>query len=83
MLILSYGSTMLLSHITLWCCFHIVLSWNFFLLFGDGNLKTLIKDVMLWHCPFGINMANACIIVVDEDLIAISNYNLPNMCLMR
>jgi hypothetical protein len=28
-------------------------------------------------------MANACIIVVDEDLIAILNYNLSNMCLMR
>jgi hypothetical protein len=73
----------LLSHMTLWCCFHIVLSWKKLLLIGDGNLKTLIKDAMLWHCLLGINMANACIIVVDEDLIAILNYNLPNMCLMR
>jgi hypothetical protein len=38
---------------------------------------------MLWHCLFGINMANACIIVVDEVLIAIINYNIPNMCLMK
>jgi hypothetical protein len=73
----------LLFHVILWRCFHIVLSWKKPLLFGDDNLKTLIKDVMLWHCFFGINMANACIIVVDEDLIATLNYHLPNMCLMR